>query len=118
MADFHSVAGCRFLLRGSGHFINQRYRGNEPRDQSHGQVVIANHNGPRQTVVAGPTEAIDALVADLRTARVTARRLPVACAFHSPLVAAARETLAGVLADAAIESPRVPVWSNTTAGPR
>ncbi|MDD9371543.1 MAG: acyltransferase domain-containing protein, partial [Acidimicrobiales bacterium] len=84
---------------------------------SHPQVVLANHNGPRQTVVAGPTAAIDALVADLRAARVTARKLPVACAFHSPLVAAARDTLADALAQAPVASPRVPVWSNSTAEP-
>src|SRR6185312_9781016 len=39
-------------------------------------VQVANWNGPRQTVVAGPSEAIDRVV-DLAAARgITARRLP------------------------------------------
>ncbi|MGY5139070.1 acyltransferase domain-containing protein, partial [Streptomyces nigrescens] len=55
-------------------------------------VVVANHNAPEQSVISGPTDAVEAAVAALRTAGAEARRLPVACAFHSPQLAAARDT--------------------------
>lgn len=52
-------------------------------------VVVANHNSPKQTVISGPTEAVDEAVRLLRAAGLGAKRIPVACAFHSPLVAGA-----------------------------
>ncbi|HLG73705.1 MAG TPA: SDR family NAD(P)-dependent oxidoreductase, partial [Chloroflexota bacterium] len=43
-----------------------------------------------------------------------ARRLNVACAFHSPLVAPAQRRLAEMLGQVAFSAPRLPVYSNTT----
>ncbi|HEX5366341.1 MAG TPA: beta-ketoacyl synthase N-terminal-like domain-containing protein, partial [Acidimicrobiales bacterium] len=83
----------------------------------HPEVVVANDNSPRQTVVAGPTGPVEALVAELRDDGVTARRLPVACAFHSPVVAGAHEVLAARLASTPVAPPVLPVWSNATASP-
>ncbi|MGH9214324.1 MAG: SDR family NAD(P)-dependent oxidoreductase [Acidimicrobiales bacterium] len=80
-------------------------------------VVVANHNGPRQTVVAGPTPAVDALVADLAAQKISAKRLNVAAAFHSPLVAQASGALAASMADRPVREPRHTVWSNATAAP-
>src|SRR5690606_11160251 len=54
-----------------------------------GEVVAANRNSPRQTVISGPTEAVGEAVGRLRDAGLPAKRLQVACAFHSPLVAGA-----------------------------
>src|SRR5207253_7081317 len=56
-------------------------------------VVVANHNAPQQVVVSGPTPAVAAAVAVLEAAGLTARALPVACAFHRPVVAGAAATL-------------------------
>ncbi len=78
-------------------------------------VVIANHNSRSQCVLSGATTAMEMALVLVSGAGLTARRIPVACAFHSPLVASARETLAKKLAAIAIESPRIPVWSNVTA---
>ncbi|MFE7773667.1 SDR family NAD(P)-dependent oxidoreductase [Streptomyces sp. NPDC057445] len=80
-------------------------------------VVIANHNTPRQTVVSGPTAAVDAAVRLLREAGHGAKRLPVGCAFHSPLVAGAAEPFARILAERPVRAPEFPVWSNRTARP-
>ncbi len=77
-------------------------------------VVVANLNSPRQTVLSGPREHVEAAVARCAELGLSARLLPVACAFHSPLVAAAQQQLAEVLAQATIVPPRVPVYSNTT----
>jgi len=78
-------------------------------------VVIANHNGPRQTVVAGPTAAVEALVAALADEKISAKRLPVAAAFHSPLVARAADVFADCLTEVDLGEPHLPVWSNATA---
>ncbi|MFI9760075.1 SDR family NAD(P)-dependent oxidoreductase [Streptomyces sp. NPDC051963] len=80
-------------------------------------VVVANHNSPGQTVISGPTAAVEEAVRQLRAAGIGAKRIPVACAFHSPLVAGAGERFAGVLAQHALRAPEFPVWSNRTGHP-
>ena len=80
-------------------------------------VVVANLNSPEQTVISGPTADVDTAVRNLRAAGLGARRIPVACAFHSPLVAAAGERFARVLADKPVRVPEFPVWANRTATP-
>jgi len=76
-------------------------------------VWVANVNSPRQTVLAGRTPDVDAAVAKLSAAGLAARRIPVACAFHSPLVETAARTFRDVLERANISEPRIPVFSNT-----
>jgi acyl transferase domain-containing protein/NAD(P)H-dependent flavin oxidoreductase YrpB (nitropropane dioxygenase family)/NAD(P)-dependent dehydrogenase (short-subunit alcohol dehydrogenase family)/acyl carrier protein len=82
-----------------------------------GPVVIANHNAPDQVVISGPTSAVEAALGRLAEVGLTGSRIPVACAFHSPVVAAATRTFAVELDRHAVGSPRLPVWSNTTAAP-
>jgi acyl transferase domain-containing protein/NAD(P)-dependent dehydrogenase (short-subunit alcohol dehydrogenase family) len=81
------------------------------------QVVLANLNAPGQVVISGPTPAIDNALQALKEASLTTRRLPVACAFHSPVVAAASGRFAQALAARQVSPPRLPVWSNRTARP-
>lgn len=80
-----------------------------------GRVVAANRNGPRQTIVSGPTVLVDEAMEHLRGAGHGVRRIPVACAFHSPLVAGAGERFAPVLARHTVRAPEFPVWANRTA---
>ncbi|MEV7983566.1 acyltransferase domain-containing protein, partial [Streptomyces sp. NPDC086519] len=80
-------------------------------------VVVANRNSSQQTVISGPTEEVTEAVRRLREAGLGAKRIPVACAFHSPVVAGAGERFAEVLADTAVRPPEFPVWSNRTAAP-
>ncbi|WP_284745795.1 type I polyketide synthase [Amycolatopsis sp. RTGN1] len=80
-------------------------------------VVIANHNAPEQVVLSGPTAAIERAIRRLRETGVAARRIPVACAFHSPLVAEAGDVFARELAQESIGAPQRTVWSNRTAKP-
>ncbi|MGW7819679.1 SDR family oxidoreductase [Streptomyces puniciscabiei] len=80
-------------------------------------VVVANLNSPDQTVISGPTADVESAVRMLRDAGLGARRIPVACAFHSPLVAAAGERFAKVLGDKTVRAPEFPVWANRTAAP-
>ncbi|MFF4317719.1 SDR family oxidoreductase [Streptomyces sp. NPDC001568] len=80
-------------------------------------LVLANHNAPRQSVVSGPTAAVDAALRSLRDAGLGAKRLPVACAFHSPLLAAAGPVFRQALEQQLLEAAEFPVWANRTARP-
>jgi acyl transferase domain-containing protein/NAD(P)H-dependent flavin oxidoreductase YrpB (nitropropane dioxygenase family)/NAD(P)-dependent dehydrogenase (short-subunit alcohol dehydrogenase family)/acyl carrier protein len=79
-----------------------------------GEVVAANLNAPEQTVLSGPCGRVEAAVQWCREHDVRARLLPVACAFHSPHVAAAQRRLAEELKRTPLAAPRIPVFSNTT----
>ncbi len=78
-------------------------------------ISVANSNAPNQTVIAGREDRLEAALERCRDRGVRGQRLPVACAFHSPLVAPAREPLAQALAEARLRPPRRPVYSNVTA---
>ena len=80
-------------------------------------IVLANHNGPKQAVISGPTASVQAAAAALEAAGTKVKLLPVACAFHSPVIARAGELLAERLASVPALAPRFPVWSNVTAEP-
>ncbi|MDX3188839.1 SDR family NAD(P)-dependent oxidoreductase [Streptomyces sp. MN03-5084-2B] len=80
-------------------------------------VVLANHNSPRQTVISGPTADVEAAVGHLRAAGLGAKRIQVACAFHSSLVAPAGEAFGRALDAIGAVEPAVPVYGNRTAGP-
>ena len=74
-------------------------------------VAVANDNSPRQVVLAGPAADLDALD-DVR-----GKRLPVAGAFHSPLMEPAVEGFRAELEKTEIGEPRLPVMSCVTAEP-
>ncbi|HUK55202.1 MAG TPA: SDR family NAD(P)-dependent oxidoreductase [Nitrospiria bacterium] len=80
-------------------------------------LSIANLNGPNQTILAGSKEAIAQAIEKLTARGVTARPIPVACAFHSPFVAPARDRFADYLRALTCAAPRFDVYSNTTSGP-
>ncbi|HET8683329.1 MAG TPA: SDR family NAD(P)-dependent oxidoreductase, partial [Micromonosporaceae bacterium] len=51
-----------------------------------GQVVIAAHNSPTETVIAGPQDMVDQVGQKLAGDKVKTTRLHVSHAFHSPLM--------------------------------
>ena len=81
-------------------------------------VVLANLNCPGQLVISGESEKILKAV-DLAKAKGAKRAipLPVAGAYHSPLMASAQPKLQVELAQAKILSPALPVISNVNAQP-
>lgn len=81
-------------------------------------VVLANLNCPGQLVISGESEKILQAV-DLARARGARRAipLPVAGAYHSPLMASAQPKLEAELAKVRIETTSVPVISNVSALP-
>lgn len=78
-------------------------------------VMAANLNGPKQTVISGTEEGVTAALECFQKHGVRGQRLPVACAFHSPLVAAASEPFARALRQYEFRTPQSPVYANTTA---
>jgi len=79
-------------------------------------VVLANLNCPGQFVISGEAEKI-AKACELAKAKGAKRALPlpVAGAYHSPLMASAQPKLGAELAKINLVSPVVPVISNVTA---
>ncbi len=85
--------------------------------EAHPAVVLANQNSYSQTVISGPTSAIDAALITLRDAGITARPIDVSCAFHSPVVEGAGNKILEYLKNSKIDNPVIPVYSNRTALP-
>src|SRR5215212_8654166 len=80
-------------------------------------VAIANDNAPDQLVLSGAVTALDRAEADLKERGVRGKRLPVAGAFHSPLMEPAVEPFRAVVDSVEFGEPRVPVMSCVTAQP-
>ncbi|MGH9122514.1 MAG: acyltransferase domain-containing protein, partial [Acidimicrobiales bacterium] len=89
----------------------------EERLNAEAGVVVANENGPRQSVISGPTEAVRAACEELQRQGVGVRALGVACAFHSPMMSAATDPMLAHLHQAAISPPRVTVVSCASGKP-
>jgi [acyl-carrier-protein] S-malonyltransferase len=81
-------------------------------------VVLANLNCPGQLIISGEAEKISKAMelAKAKGARLL-KPLPVAGAYHSPLMASAQPKLQAELAKAKLSAPSVPVISNVTAQP-
>lgn len=81
-------------------------------------LVLANLNCPGQLVISGEADRIEKAI-DLAKAKGARRAipLPVAGAYHSPLMASAQPKLKAELDAVEIKTPTVPVISNVTAQP-
>ena len=74
-------------------------------------VTVAVYSSPRQTVVAGPTEAVDAVIAAARERNVFARRVNMEVASHTAMMDPILAELRTELASLAPQVPRIPVFS-------
>jgi [acyl-carrier-protein] S-malonyltransferase len=80
-------------------------------------VTVANFNSPLQIILSGTVEAIGRAEEACRAAGAgKLMRLPVAGAFHSPLMAPAAAAFAEVLAGVSLAEPSAPVACNVTGG--
>ncbi len=79
------------------------------------EVAVANHNDPRQVVISGAIPAIEEAERRFVAAGVKVQRLPVAAAFHSPIVAPSVTPFAKALEGVAFQTPSFPVFANATA---
>jgi len=83
--------------------------------KNHPDVVVANDNAPTQTVLSGPVDAIEAARQAIEAAGIKARRLPVASAFHSPIVAGAVAPFRKALGKTDFDKADFPVFANASA---
>lgn len=82
-----------------------------------GEVVVpANYNCPGQLVISGSVQGV-ALACERMKAAGAKRALvlPVGGAFHSPLMAPAKEKLAAAIATTTFHTPACPVYQNVVA---
>ena len=81
------------------------------------RLVIANKNAPEQAVISGETREVELAEKAFEREGIRTHRLPVAAAFHSPLVAASCTPFAAALRDVPLRRAELPVYANTTAEP-
>jgi len=87
-----------------------------PIAERHG-LAVANDNAPAQVVLSGPLTGIEEAEAEAREQKLRTKRLPVAGAFHSPLMAEKVEPLLSFLRELDLREPSAPVFSCVTAAP-
>ena len=81
------------------------------------ELTVANDNAPGQVVLSGAADALAEARRQVRADGLKAIRLPVAGAFHSPLMAGAAEKFRVELDAVAFRRPTLPVFSSTAAAP-
>lgn len=78
------------------------------------QCFVANINAPTQVVLAGPLPALSQAEKMVAEKGGKAVSLPVAGAFHSPLMAEAAQRFAAALAELKFQPPRIKFVSSTS----
>lgn len=83
-----------------------------------GVVVPANYNCPSQVVISGEKDAVERCCQAMKAEGAKrALVLPVGGAFHSPIMASARERLAEGIEKTSFHHPSCPVYQNVTGLP-
>jgi malonyl CoA-acyl carrier protein transacylase len=80
-------------------------------------LSVANDNAPGQIVLSGALDAVDEAVARAGEIGLRARKLDVAGAFHSPLMAPAADRLRAALDATPVREPAFAVLSNGSTQP-
>ena len=78
-------------------------------------LVVANYNSPNQVVLSGRLPEIDRATALFTQRNMRGKKLQVAAAFHSPLVASASRAFRPELDGVEFAASQMPVYANTTA---
>lgn len=81
------------------------------------ELTVANDNAPGQAVLSGAAQALTEARRQVRADGLKAIRLPVAGAFHSPLMAGAAKKFRVELDAVEFRPPALPVFSSTAAAP-
>ena len=82
------------------------------------QVTLAVHASPRQSVIAGPPESVDAVIAAVAARNLLARRIDVDVASHHPIIDPVLPQLRSALADLAPQPMTIPMISTTSEQPQ
>lgn len=78
------------------------------------QVSIAVINGPENIVISGESQAVQTVIARLRSQKVKSLKLPVSHAFHSALMEPMVADFAQVLSEISLHPPQIEIISNVT----
>ncbi|GAA0986444.1 hypothetical protein GCM10009555_063910 [Acrocarpospora macrocephala] len=101
-------------LSGRGGMASVEMPADELRDRLCERLSIATVNGPGSAVVAGATDALDALLAGLAESGVRVRKLAVDYASHSPQVELIRDRVLAELAPVSPKATDLPFHSSVT----
>jgi phthiocerol/phenolphthiocerol synthesis type-I polyketide synthase D len=82
------------------------------------QVTLAVYASPRQSVIAGPPEQVDAVVSAVAAQNRLARRVEVDVASHHPIIDPVLPELRCALADLTPQQPSIPIITTTTKDSR
>jgi phthiocerol/phenolphthiocerol synthesis type-I polyketide synthase D len=84
----------------------------------HPKVTLAVHASPRQSVIAGPPESVDAVISVVAAQNRLARRVEVDVASHHPIIDPILPELRSALADLTPRPPSIPIITTTVEGSR
>jgi polyketide-type polyunsaturated fatty acid synthase PfaA len=101
-------AGTMVAVKGDGNRVREALQGDAA-------VTVANWNSNDQVVIAGAKSAVAQAEQRLAQAGFKTIPLPVSAAFHTPLVEHAQKPFAQAIHSVNFQSPRIPVYSNSTA---
>lgn len=79
-----------------------------------GEVVVAVHNGPENTVISGDAAAVEQVSAALEATGVQVKPLNVSHAFHSPLMDEMLDEFEDFASRIEFRAPSVPIAANLT----
>ncbi|WP_156737602.1 acyltransferase domain-containing protein, partial [Mycobacterium sp. E735] len=79
----------------------------------HPEITLGIYNSPRQTVIAGPTDQIDQLIAEVRAHNRFASRVNIEVSPHNPAMDPLQPPMRAELADLTPQPPRIPIISTT-----
>jgi malonyl CoA-acyl carrier protein transacylase len=86
--------------------------------QSHrDEVAISAINGPRNVVISGKREAVEAIIHHLQTEGIKVTLLTVSHAFHSPLMEPMIQKFEQVAREVTFSPPKIPLISNVSGNP-
>lgn len=85
-------------------------------ERTGGAVELAGVNAPGRVAVAGPTDAVDALVVAAEAEGLAPRRLAVSHAFHSAMMAPVTGRLNALASGLPVGTGKVAMLSNLTGG--
>jgi phthiocerol/phenolphthiocerol synthesis type-I polyketide synthase D len=77
------------------------------------EVTLAVHASPRQSVIAGPPESVDAVISAVAAQNRLARRIEVDVASHHPIIDPILPELRSALADLTPQPPSIPIITTT-----
>ncbi|MFV8316596.1 SDR family NAD(P)-dependent oxidoreductase [Mycobacterium sp. 23] len=83
----------------------------------HPALTLAVHASPRQSVIAGPPDQVDAVIAAVAAKDLLARRIDVDVASHHPIIDPILPELRCTLAGLAPEAPAIPMLTTAIQGP-